>query len=377
MKYVDEFRNRKLVKRIANKISKIMPPGNINIMEVCGTHTQSFRHFGLDKILPSSLKFIAGPGCPVCVSNQDYIDRSISLARMKDVIILSFGDMLRVPGTQTSLEKQRAEGSDVRVLYSPWDSLKISRENPGKRIVFLAVGFETTTPTIALTIKAAKKAGLKNLFFHTALKLIPPAMQALVADPKLKINGFLCPGHVSAIIGINPYEFIPKRYKIPCSVTGFEPLDILEGIYLLLQRIVKNKPAVVNQYRRVVTRQGNLKAKKIISEVFGVSDVSWRGLGIISKSGLRIRDEFSQFNAEKELLLHYQPFLPYPACPAGRRQAGAFSRQPKKCRCADILKGLIAPIECPLFSKTCSPDNPIGPCMVSSEGACNAYYKYR
>jgi len=234
----------------------------------------------------------------------------------------------------------------------------------------LAVGFETTAPTIALTIKAAKKAGLKNLFFHTALKLIPPAMQALVADPKLKISGFLCPGHVSAIIGINPYEFIAKRYKIPCSVAGFEPLDILEGIYLLLQRIVKNKPSVVNQYRRVVTRQGNLKAKKIISDVFGVSDVSWRGLGIISKSGLRIRDEFSQFNAEKELLLNYQ--LPLPA-----GKAGAVSRQPKKCRCADILKGLIAPIECPLFSKICSPDNPIGPCMVSSEGACNAHYKYR
>jgi len=363
MKYVNEFRNKKLVKSIANKISKMMPPGNINIMEVCGTHTQNFRRFGLDKLLPITLKFIAGPGCPVCVSDQDYIDRAIALARMKEVIILSFGDMLRVPGTQTSLEKQRAEGSDVRVLYSPWDSLKVSRENPGKRIVFLAVGFETTTPTIALTIKAAKKAGLENLFFHTALKLIPPAMQALVADPKLKINGFLCPGHVSAIIGINPYEFIVKRYKIPCSVTGFEPLDILEGIYLLLQRIVENKPAVVNQYRRVVTRQGNLKAKKIISDVFSVADVSWRGLGIISKSGLRIRDTFSRFDAEANFSMNSRLQTP--------------NSRLQKCRCADILKGLIAPLECPLFSKICSPDNPIGPCMVSSEGACNAHYKYR
>ena len=362
MKYVNEFRNKKLVKRIANKISKIMPPGNIHIMEVCGTHTQNFRRFGLDKLLPITLRFIAGPGCPVCVSDQDYIDRAIALSKMKDIIILSFGDMLRVPGSRSSLEKQRAEGSDVRVLYSPWDSLKVAKENPGKRVVFLAVGFETTAPTIALTIKAAKKSGLKNLFFYSALKLIPPAMQALVADTRLKISGFLCPGHVSVIIGTNPYEFIPKRYKICCCVAGFEPLDILEGIYLLLQQIVKNKPSVVNQYRRVVTRQGNIKAKRIISDVFGVSDASWRGLGIISKSGLKLKSELSEFDAEKNFKLKLDT---------------QYSIFDIRCRCGDILKGLISPPECPLFSKACSPDNPIGPCMVSSEGTCNAYYKYR
>jgi len=362
MKYLDEFRNKNLIQKLAERIRKITSKDNINIMEVCGTHTQNFRRFGLDKLIPPYLRFIAGPGCPVCVSTQDYIDKAIALAKGKDTIILSFGDMLRVPGSITSLEKQKAEGSDVRVAYSALDSLKVAKENPRKKVIFLAVGFETTAPTIALSILAAKKENLKNLFFFSSLKLIPPAMDYLVKDKRLSLQGFLCPGHVSTIIGIKPYAFIPKRYRISCCIAGFEPLDILEGAYLLLQQITKNKPKVINQYARVVTPKGNPKAQKIIFKVFKASDASWRGLGRISQSGLKIKGEFSRFDAERAFPIKL------------RTQDSGLRTQ---CRCGDILKGLISPIDCPLFSKVCSPDNPVGPCMVSSEGACNAYHKYK
>lgn len=362
MKYVDEFRNKNLIEKVADRIRKIMPPDTINIMEVCGTHTHSFYRFGLDKFIPPSLKLISGPGCPVCVSDQDYIDKAIAFAKLKDTIILSFGDMLRVPGTKSSLEKQRAEGADVRLVYSAWDSLKIAKENPTKKIIFLAVGFETTVPTIALTILTAKKENLKNLFFFSSLKLIPQAMDYLVKDKRLNLHGFLCPGHVSTIIGTKPYEFIPKRYRIGCCVVGFEPLDILEGIYCLIQQRVKSKPCVANQYVRVVTKQGNIRARKIILNVFNVCGAWWRGLGRISQSGLKIRDEFSQFDAERAF---------------GIKRKTQYAKRNTQCRCGDVLKGLISPLDCPLFFKLCSPENPIGPCMVSSEGACNAHYKYR
>jgi hydrogenase expression/formation protein HypD len=364
MKYVDEFRNKNLVQKAAENIRAIAPEKNINIMEVCGTHTQSFFRFGLDKMLPSQLRLIAGPGCPVCVSSQKYIDDAIKLASHKDAIVLTFGDMLRIPGTRSTLEKEKAKFGNVRVVYSAFDSLKVARLNLDKKIVFLAVGFETTAPTIALTILAAKKQNLKNLFFYSSLKLIPPAMRHLLQDRRLNLDGFLCPGHVSAIIGTKSYEFIPKRYKIGCCVAGFEPLDILEGLYLLLQQIVKNKPAVENQYARVVTKQGNPKAQKVIEQVFEISDSHWRGFGNIPKSGLKIRNEFSEFDAQKLFRLD--------------SELRAQSLELKtKCRCADVLKGLISPPECPLFLRACTPDNPVGPCMVSSEGACNAYYKYK
>lgn len=362
MRYIDEFRNKSLIKKISDKIRQDAALDSVVIMEICGTHTQSFCHFGLNKLVPPSLKFIAGPGCPVCVSDQDYIDKAIGLAKLNDVIILSFGDMLRVPGRKSTLEKQRAEGSDVRIIYSAWDSLRVAKDNPHKRVVFLAVGFETTAPTIALTIIAGKKAGLKNLFFYSALKLIPPAMRALVSDSKLKINGFLCPGHVSAIIGMRPYEFIPKRHKIGCCVAGFEPLDILQGILLLVQQIAKNKYKVENQYTRLVRPQGNLKAQRLMRTVFTACDTDWRGLGKISKSGLKIKSEFSQFNAEKAFDI---------------RLNAKHSTSNNQCRCGDILKGLINPADCPLFSRICTPIKPVGPCMVSNEGACNAYYKYK
>lgn len=362
MKYIDEFRQRNLVERAARSIKVLAPKDNINIMEVCGTHTQNFYRFGLHKLLPKNIRLIAGPGCPVCVSHSSYIDQAIRLAQDKRNIILTFGDMLTVPGSKATLEKQRAKSGNILVVYSSWDSLKIAEKNPDKKVILLAVGFETTIPTIALAILSAKKKKIKNLFFFSSLKLIPAAMAYLIQDKRLNLQGFLCPGHVSAIIGTKPYIFIPKKYGIGCCITGFEPLDILEGIYILIRQIVKDKPKVENQYLRVVPKEGNLRAQKIISEVFKISDASWRGLGKIPHSGLKIRNEFSQFDAEREFSL----------------KPKSSSLQPKtQCRCGEILKGLISPLDCPLFAKACLPDNPIGPCMVSREGACNAYYKYR
>ena len=362
MKYIDEFRNKNLIKKTVDEIIDIAPKDNIRIMEVCGTHTQNFCRFALGNLLPSSIRFIAGPGCPVCVSDQNYIDKAIALAKLKDTIILSFGDMLRVPGNASSLEKQRAQGRDVRILYSCWDAIKIAQANPKKKVIFLAVGFETTAPTIALTILAGKKENLQNLYFLSSLKLIPAAMRYLAEDKKLKLNAFLCPGHVSSVIGTKPYEFIPRSYKISCCVAGFEPLDILEGIYLVLRQIRLKKPAVVNQYTRAVTKDGNPKARKIISQVFKIEDACWRGLGKIPQSGLNLKDAFIKFNAEEAFKI---------------KPVACDLRPLTRCRCGDILKGLISPQDCPLFARLCRPDTPVGPCMVSNEGACNAYYRYR
>ena len=362
MKYIDEFRNVKLVQQCAEKLRAITPSRNINLMEVCGTHTQNFFRFGLDRMLPENVRLIAGPGCPVCVSSQGYIDNAIKFAEQKDAVILTFGDMLRIPGTHASLEQEKARFGNVAVVYSPLDCLKVAKRNPQKQVIFLAVGFETTAPTIALTILAAKKEKLNNLFFYSSLKLIPPAMEYLLQDKRLQLDGFLCPGHVSAIIGTKSYAFIPKRYKIGCCVAGFEPLDILEGTYLLVRQIVAQKPTVENQYKRVVTAQGNTEAVKLMRKVFAVSSASWRGFGNIPESGLRIRKEFSDFDAAKVFSV---------------KEATRVTGKIARCRCPDVLKGLLSPAQCPLFGKSCSPQHPVGPCMVSIEGACNAHFKYR
>jgi len=362
MKYVDEFRNPELVEKIASKISSLNPGSYINIMEVCGTHTQSFCRFGLDSVLPKNIRLISGPGCPVCVSPQEYIDTAIELAKNKDIIIVTFGDMLRVPGSSSSLEKEKTRFGNVRVVYSPLEALTIAKINPDKKIIFLGVGFETTAPTIALTILSAKKEKLKNIFFLSALKLITPAMQHLLLDKKLKIDAFLCPGHVSAIIGTKDYEFIPKKYGKACCVAGFEPTDILEGICLILEQIIIKKPYVANQYTRIVAKEGNPKAKRIINQVFEPADAGWRGLGTIPKSGLKLSREFADFDAARVFPAH---------------KIKAKPEKLKNCRCADVLKGQLLPSECPLYALACTPDNPIGPCMVSSEGACSAYYKFR
>ena len=362
MRYIDEFRKLNLIQRAAEAIRKITPEYGINIMEVCGTHTQNFFRFGLDKLLPGNLKFIAGPGCPVCVSAQEYIDKAIAYTQKDKVIVLTFGDMLRVPGTHSSLEKERAKTGNVLVVYSALDAITLARKKPRNKIIFLAVGFETTACTIGLSIMEAEKEKLHNLFFFSSLKTIPAAMNYLLEDKRLNLSGFLCPGHVSAIIGIRPYEFIPKKYGISCCVAGFEPLDILEGIYFIVRQIIKKKPRVENQYKRVVTRAGNLGAQRVIAAVFQESDASWRGLGEIPKSGLKLKKRFLEFDAEEIMPLK----IKHRACD---------SKQ-KLCRCGQVIKGLITPDECALFRKGCSPENPYGPCMVSIEGTCNAYYKY-
>jgi len=362
VKYIDEFRHKGLIQKLLKKIRAVVPSRDINIMEVCGTHTQSFLRFGLGQLLPGEIKLVSGPGCPVCVSAPSYIDQAIQLARMKGVIILTFGDMLRLPGSHYSLEEEKAKGADVRVIYSAWDSLAIARENPQKTAIFLAVGFETTAPTIALSIIAAKKENLKNLFFLSSLKLMPPVLEYLVKDKKLNIQGFLCPGHVSVIIGTRPYFFLARKHKKACCVAGFEPLDILEGVLLILEQIASNKPRVDNQYARVVKEQGNPRARRLILQVFKTEDADWRGLGRISGSGLGIRKEFSILDAGARFSL---------ISPAVR-----ISQKKTPCRCKDILKGLIYPLGCALFSKACRPEHPLGPCMVSREGACNAYYRY-
>ena len=362
MKYIDEFRNKKLILKAAGKLREITPLRPINIMEVCGTHTHSFFRFGLHKLLPANIRLISGPGCPVCVSSQDYIDKACCYAKRPDVLIVTFGDMLCIPGSQSSLEKQNAHSGNVLVVYSALESIKIARNNPDKKVIFLAVGFETTIPTVALTIITAKKEGIKNLFFLVSLKTMPAAMEYLLRDKRIKIDGFLCPGHVSSIIGSRPYEFIPRKYKIACCIVGFEPLDLMEGIYLLARQIALGKPTVDNQYLRAVNKGGNIKAQKIISKVFQTTDALWRGLGKIPKSGLKLRTAFSEFDAKAQIPLKNIAY--------GRNHN-------TRCRCGDVLKGIINPTQCPLFMKACRPENPVGPCMVSNEGACNAYYKYK
>jgi len=364
MRYIDEFRDKKLAATLSGHIARLVPEQGLKFMEVCGTHTQSFFRFGLDKMLPGNLRLVSGPGCPVCVSAQGYIDKAVCLAKDKGNIILTFGDMLRVPGSDSTLEKERAAYGNIHMVYSPLDALRFAKGNPEKKIIFLAVGFETTIPTIALSMVEAKKEKIRNLFFLCSLKTIPAAMELLARDKALALDGFLCPGHVSAIIGSGAYEFIVKKYGIACCVAGFEPVDMLEGIlFLVEQSIGKKTLRVENQYNRVVTKNGNLKAQRIISRVFSPCDVAWRGLGIIPGSGLKIKKEFASFDAEKEFKISCLP-------------VGSDKRL-SKCKCGDVLKGKISPAECPIFRRSCTPENPFGPCMVSIEGACNAYYKYR
>jgi hydrogenase expression/formation protein HypD len=363
MRYIDEFRQKKLIQRVSWMIKEVVPADQIRIMEVCGTHTQSFFRFGLGEFLPSNIRLISGPGCPVCVSTQEYIDQTIQLAKQEGAIVTTFGDMLRLPGSHSSLEKEKANGADVRIVYSTLDSLAIAQSNPRKKIIFLAVGFETTISTIAFSIILAKQQAIGNIFFLTSLKLMPPALAYLLKDKRLNLDGLLCPGHVSAIIGLMPYNFIPRKFALPCCVAGFEPLDILEGIYSLLRQINSGKPRVDNQYSRVVTKKGNPAAVKAIEKVFQTDNAYWRGLGEIPGSGLKIKNQFAEFDAEQVFPL--------------RKNRLVASAKQKSCRCADILKGLIIPRECGLFSGACTPEHPVGPCMVSKEGSCSIYYKYR
>jgi len=358
MKFIDEYRNKKLVTAMLEKINSLNFNFIPTLMEVCGTHTMAIFRNGIPKLLSGKVNLISGPGCPVCVSPNNYIDRAIALSKNPNHIIITFGDMMRVPGSTSSLEKAKASGGDIRIVYSPLDAMKIVSENRNKKVIFLGVGFETTAPTIAMTILEAKKHNLKNFSVLTSLKTIPPAMKALVESGDLNIDGFICPGHVSVIIGAKTYEFITRDYKIPCVVIGFEPLDIFQGVYMLLKQIVQSEAKVEIQYNRAVNYNGNIKAQKIMNEVFEVSDAEWRGIGSIKESGLKINNKYQEFDAIN-IKVDVEP-----------------NKKAKGCICGDVLKGIKRPSDCKLFRKVCNPMNPIGACMVSTEGTCSAYYKY-
>ncbi len=363
MKYVDEFRAQPRVKKLAHAMSALAAQRPFTFMEVCGSHTHSFARFGLDALLPSGVRLISGPGCPVCVSDQAYIDAAIWYARQPDTVIATFGDMVRVPGTRSTLEAERSRGADVRIVYSPEDAVVLASENPGKKHIFLAVGFETTAPAIALSILKAHHERCSNMFFFTALKQIVPGMAFIMRKKQVRLDGFLCPGHVSAIIGANVYGVLAEKYGVHCCVAGFEPTDILEGILMLMRQVIEGKPMVTNQYGRVVRASGNTRAQHIINEVFTSSDETWRGLGCIRQSGLRIRKKFAGFDAAVT--------MKHP------KETISVSAAQKRCKCADVLSGLMRPQECALFGRRCTPDNPVGPCMISAEGACNALYRFR
>ncbi len=358
MKYIEEYRDKALAENLAQKINGTSKKP-IRLMEICGTHTMSIFKHGIRSIIPDHIELVSGPGCPVCVTAQEDIDRAIKLARIPNMIVTTFGDMFRVPGTETSLQNEKGQGADVRMVYSTLDALKIAQENPEKEIAFLGIGFETTAPTVAAAIKTTHDQGIENFSVLSAHKLLPPAMDALISGGELGVNGFICPGHVTTIIGTAAYEGVVEKYRIPCVVVGFEPIDMLQGILMLVEQIENDEPKVEIQYKRSVTPEGNPGALKLMDEVFEPCDSAWRGLGPIPGSGLALREKYAHQDSSKRFDLSVPP-----------------AKEPAGCRCAEVLRGMVKPYECSLFRKACNPNKPVGACMVSSEGTCAAYYKY-
>ncbi|PIS47962.1 MAG: hydrogenase formation protein HypD [Elusimicrobia bacterium CG08_land_8_20_14_0_20_51_18] len=346
--------------KILSRKASLLKKGPVNIMEVCGTHTMAIASSGIRNILPESINLLSGPGCPVCVTSAGDIDRILQLSRLKNAITATFGDMLKVRNSSgEDLNSVRASGRDVRIVYSPSDALGIARANPDKNVIFVGVGFETTAPLIASVIKTASAAGVKNFYVTSLFKLVPPALKILMENKAADINAFILPGHVSAIIGYRPYEFVPAKYGIPCSVCGFEPLDILRGISALLRQIVEKKPRLDVEYSRVVSKDGNAVAKALMAEVFSVSAANWRAIGVIPGSGYDLSPEYDRYDAFSSFGVKYSE-----------------KKEPSGCLCGKILLGVAKPVQCRHFGKACTPLNAIGPCMVSSEGACAAWYKY-
>ncbi|MCX7794251.1 MAG: hydrogenase formation protein HypD [Thermodesulfovibrionales bacterium] len=345
---------------LIKKFSRLLKR-EIRLMEVCGTHTVAIFRSGIRSILPENIKLLSGPGCPVCVTPHEDIDMAIELSKNRDVILLTFGDMMRVPGTKGSLQSARAEGSDIRVIYTPMDMIDIALCEPQKTVIFFAVGFETTSPLIAGTLFLAEQNNIKNLFIYSCHKLVPPALRALLEDKNIRIDGLILPGHVSTIIGSEPYKFIKDEYHVPSVISGFEPDDILQSIAILIENIISEKSELTIQYTRSVRPEGNKKALDILYRFFEPADAWWRGIGIIPDSGLRLKDEYRN----RDIIERFGIKMDYR------------DRSPLKgCRCGDVLKGKIIPPDCPLFKKVCTPENPVGACMVSVEGSCSAYYKY-
>jgi len=331
----------------------------IRLMEVCGTHTMAIARAGIKKILPPGIALLSGPGCPVCVTSGHDIDRAAAVGRQRGVILTTFGDMMRVPGSRGSLQDLKREGRDIRIVYSCLDALEIARRTPRRDVVFMGVGFETTAPTVAATVLEARKKGIRNFSVLPHFKLIFPALEALLLSEAVRIDGFICPGHVSVITGSRPYEKIVRRFKRPCVITGFEPSDILKGIGTLVRALRTRRPRVVIEYTRAVRPAGNIKARQLLNTVFEPATAQWRGLGVIKKSGLAFRRAFRDFDALRRWPVRVA---------AGKEPAG--------CLCGDVLRGVKAPADCRLFGKKCTPEHPVGPCMVSSEGTCAAFYHY-
>ncbi len=361
MKYVDEFRNAELARAVAAEIASVTDPDrHYKIMEVCGGHTHTIYRHGIKDLLPDQVELVHGPGCPVCVLPMGRVDEGIEIAERPEVIFTCFGDMMRVPGSKGNLLEVKAEGADIRMVYSPLDALRIARENPDREVVFYAIGFETTAPSTALTLQRAKKEGIENFsVFCNHVTIVPP-VRALLDSPDLRLDGFIGPGHVSTVIGCRPYEFIARDYGKPLVCAGFEPLDLLQSIYMLMLQLAEGRSEVENQYSRVVPWDGNLKALQVINEVMELRPYfEWRGLGFISHSALRVRESYAAFDAEQQFLV-----------------PGVRVADPKACQCGEVLKGVLKPWECKVFGTACTPETPIGTCMVSPEGACAAYYNF-
>lgn len=359
---------KELAKKLLNKIQEYTTTGQtINIMEVCGTHTMAIGKSGLRQLLPENIRLISGPGCPVCVTHQGEIDNYLELAQREQVIIATFGDLMRVPGSSAmgSLQQLKGEGAQVRIVYSTLDALQLAVDYPEKEVVFLGVGFETTTPTVAQSILEAKSRNIENFSVYSMHKLVPPALKALLTDEEVQIDGFLCPGHVTTIIGLEPYKFVVDEYKKPCVVAGFEPLDILQGILMIVKQINANNPEVELQYKRGVVPEGNAVARQIMEQVFQLSSAWWRGLGEIPQSGLAIRPEWAAYDAQVKFKMK-----------SIEQCCTQMEEKNNMCSCGEILKGKMLPNQCKVFKKACTPAKPLGPCMVSTEGACAAYYRY-
>lgn len=346
-----------MVEAIRDLVSSAGKP--LRLMEVCGTHTVAIFKHGIRDLLPPEVRLLSGPGCPVCVTSVRDVDTIIALAKQKDIIITTFGDMMRVPGDRESLSDAKAEGSDIRIVYSPLDALKLAEVNRRKKIVFFAAGFETTSPLVAGTLAEAESRKVDNFAIYSVHKTVPPALRSLLDDPGIRIDGFILPGHVTTIIGLRPYDFLVRDYQKPAVVTGFDAADILRGMLMLARQIVQGKAFVENEYTRVVKDDGNPKAVSLIHRFFEPEDAYWRGIGMIPSSGLRLREEYRHRD-----IMHVAPVT----VPDGQ--------EPEACSCGDVLKGIKIPADCALFGSACTPDKPIGACMVSTEGSCAAYYKY-
>jgi hydrogenase expression/formation protein HypD len=361
MRFVDEYRDADKARALSAKITGLCEPGrHYKFMEVCGGHTHTIYKHGLEDYLPESIELVHGPGCPVCVIPMGRIDDAIHIARQEGVLMTSFGDMMRVPGSGGSFFDSNAEGTNIKMVYSPLDSLKVARQHPDLQVVFMAIGFETTAPSTAMTLLRAKQEGLTNFSVFCNHVTIVPAIKAILDSPDLRLDGFLGPGHVSTVIGCRPYEFIARDYHHPVVVSGFEPLDILQSIYLLMVQLKEGRSEVENQYGRVVPWQGNPVALKAIGQTMQLRPYfEWRGLGFISHSAMRVRDEFAEFDAERRFEV-----------------PGVRVADPKACQCGEVLKGVLKPWECKVFGTACTPETPIGTCMVSPEGACAAYYNF-